>query len=172
MQSVLKICDIARCLLFVAENRLTNRFYFIFRFSLKKTEEICFLQLSLSYTSLSCKSHSFVRPIGIVSSRILLHGVIRKIIFSCTSLSVLRPNFWVPTWTYNRDSTVLRCIFARWKKTVLFFIFFSLYFGFILQYVYVQLWGRSFRPRKFMISSYNATCEFTFDLGFTCTVVF
>ena len=35
-----------------------------------------------------------------------LHGVIRKIIFTCTSLSVLSPNFWVPTWTYNRDSTV------------------------------------------------------------------
>jgi len=31
-----------------------------------------------------------------------LHGVIRDI---CTSLSVLRPNLWVSTWTYNRDFT-------------------------------------------------------------------
>jgi len=34
-----------------------------------------------------------------------LHGVIRNIIFT-TSLSVLHPNFLVPTWTYNRDFTV------------------------------------------------------------------
>jgi len=29
------------------------------------------IQLSLSYTSISCKSHTFLRPIDIVSSRIL-----------------------------------------------------------------------------------------------------
>jgi len=32
---------------------------------------VVLLQWSLSYTSLSCKSHSFVRPIGVVSFRIL-----------------------------------------------------------------------------------------------------
>jgi len=50
------------------------------------------LKVSLSYTSLSCRSHSFISPVGMVSSRII-HGVKGKIIFTCTSLSVLRPNF-------------------------------------------------------------------------------
>jgi len=40
-----------------------------------------------------------------VSSRIL-NMALRKIVFTCTSLSVLRPNFWVPTWTYNWDPPV------------------------------------------------------------------
>ena len=35
-----------------------------------------------------------------------LHDVIRKIIFTCTALSVFRPILWVPTWTYYRESTV------------------------------------------------------------------
>ena len=57
------------------------------------------LEVPLVYTSNSC---SLLQN--------TLHGVKQKIIFTCTSLSVLRPNVWVPTWTYNRDSTVVKCI--------------------------------------------------------------
>ena len=35
---------------------------------------------------------------------------LRTIIFTSTSLSVLRPKFWVPTWTHNRDFTAI-CMF-------------------------------------------------------------
>jgi len=42
-----------------------------------------------------------------------LHGVRRKVNFTYTSLSVLRPNFLVPTWTYNRDSTANLYAFLR-----------------------------------------------------------
>jgi len=41
---------------------------------------------SLSYTSLSCKSHSFVRPIGMVSTRILYKALYGRL------FSLVRPS--------------------------------------------------------------------------------
>jgi len=50
----------------------------------------------VSVIRLSCKSHSFVRPIGTVSSRILYMALYRRF-FSLVRPSVLRPNFRAPT---------------------------------------------------------------------------
>ena len=41
-----------------------------------------------------------------------------------TSLSVLRPNFWVPTGTYNRDPTVLIGLSWKLAKTISFVVHF------------------------------------------------
>jgi len=66
---------------------------FHYRYTEKMTllsqQTVLLMQQCLSYTSFSCKSHSFVCPIGIVSIQNTLHGVEQKIIFTCTSISLV-----------------------------------------------------------------------------------
>jgi len=70
-------------------------------------------QLYVSQLSLS-----FVRPFGIVSSTILYMALYGRLLSleRPSHLSVPRPNFWVPTWTYNRDFAVQKStVFVRKK---------------------------------------------------------